>query len=285
MAALGINTDSFVYSRKGWAAMKVATGLFWLWEMWRVLFVNHYSGNPYPEGVSRLFDVSFLSVAPVSYVVFALAVAGVVFYFLEKQMAIALGIISAISVLVFTIERANGVQSRSELLSMIFIAQWVAYLVKRKEADVHNTAIFFSVQMVAAAYTMSGITKLMTSGLDWIVNPTNAVLQITKIFGQLNIELGFKAGIAYSKFTTGLLLHYPYLAQFLFAAALGIEVFAFTCVFSKPWARRYGLLLLALHIGMLFTVGIAIPVFVLMLLVYPLNVFGPLTPKGEQSNL
>lgn len=269
--------------------MKVATGLFWLWEMWRVLFVNHYSGNPYPEGVSRLVDVSFLAVAPVSYVVFALALAATLFYLLEKKMVVALGLISAVSVAVFTIERANGVQSRSELLSMIFIAQWVAYLVKRKEADAHNTAIFFSVQMVAAAYTMSGITKLMTSGLDWIINPTNAVLQITKIFGQLNIELGFKAGIAYSKFTTGLLLHYPYLAQFLFAAALGIEVFAFTCIFSKQWARTYGLLLLALHIGMLFTVGIAIPVFVLMLLVYPLNVFGMLTPppsplKGEPES-
>lgn len=264
--------------------MKIVTGLFWVSEMARILFVNQYTGNPYPEGVSRLLDFSFLSAAPFNYILFAALCVAVLLYFFEKQMIATLGLLSVVSVIVFTIERAQGVQSRSELLSMILIAQFVAYLVKRKEAGAYNTAIFFNVQMVAAAYVLSGITKLTTSGVDWIVNAQNAVLQITKIFGQLQIELGFNAGIGYSQWLTGVLLNHPHLTQFLFAMALAIELFAFVCLFSKTWARRYGLLLLALHLGMLFTVGIAIPVFVVMLLVYPVNVFGPLTPKGEPKS-
>ena len=262
--------------------MKIVTGLFWVSEMARILFINRYSGNPYPEGITRLLDFSFLTSSPFNYILFAVLCGAVVLYVLEKKMLITLAALSFISVVVFTIERAQGVQSRSELLSMIFIAQFVAYLYKR-DKEPHNTAIFFSVQMVAAAYTLSGITKLMTSGLDWVVNAQNSVLQITKIFGQLRIELGFAAGIGYSQWLTGVLLNHPHLAQFLFAVALAIELFAFVCLFSKTWARRYGLLLLALHIGMLFTVGIAIPVFVVMLLVYPVNVFG-LFVRNELPN-
>ncbi|MCW5906471.1 MAG: hypothetical protein KIS94_01310 [Chitinophagales bacterium] len=273
-----ISARSFEYTNEEWRLIKLFTGIIWLLEICRVLLLNNYTTAPYPEGIFRLADLSFIGISPVKYILVVIAVAGVIMYVAEKRMLAALLLLSLISLAVFTLERSNSVKSRSELLSLILLVQLAAYAKERfftKATTAHNTAMFYSIQMIAAAYVMSAISKLLTSGFDWIWQSQNFVVQITKISEQILIELQLDIS-SHTQWITGLLLAHPHVTHLFFAAALTVELFAFVACFSKTAAKRYGWALLALHLGMLLLIGIVIPVFVLLVLVYLLNISKPL---------
>lgn len=273
-----INTRSFEYSENEWRLIKLFTGIIWLLEICRVLLLNNYTTAPYPEGIFRLADLSFISTSPFQYLLVVIAVAGVIMYVAEKRMIATLLLLSFTSLAVFTLERSNSVKSRSELLSLIFLVQLAAYIKTRfftKEETAHNTAVFYSIQMVAAAYVMSAISKLLNSGLDWILQSQNFVVQITKISEQIWIEFGLDIS-RHTQWVTGVLLSHSHATHLFFAIALAVELLAFVACFSKTSARRYGWMLLALHLGMFLLIGIVIPVFVLLVLIYLLNISKPL---------
>jgi hypothetical protein len=265
----------FEYSHGEWLLVKILTGGLWLLVMARVALLNKYQGQPFPEGITRCFNCSVLVESPWSYIVMAVAAVLVVLYISEKYMLPALIGIALISVSVLSVERSHGVYSRDELWSMLFIAQAIAYARYtwaknefKQTTTPFNVAMFYSIQMIAAAYVMTGLTKVLTSGFDWVAHSPNIALQVNKIFQQLEIEFGWVSDNFYHRMVLSIIHDYPNFIRLLFVGAVAIELGAFLALFSRSAAKKYGYVLLLLHLGILMMVAIVIPVYIFCIMTY-----------------
>lgn len=272
-----INVD-FNYTKQEWFLIKLFTLGLWVYPIIKVIY--RYHSIPFPEGLCLLGDYTFISEPPFSHLL-TIATLGVsVLYLMERKMVFTTFCIALISVAVFSIERSNGIYHRKELLSAVFIAQFIGYLTAyiyrkkkhEKEIDAKNLAIRLSIQMVAAGYIIAGLTKVQTAGWEWISESPNAVVHVLKSFSQKSIDTQFGFLLEYGRFMVTNFIAYPNLIRAVFVTALLIELCAFIAMFGRRNARIYGCILLTMHLGMLSMMGVFLVAFVGLILIYLINV-------------
>lgn len=175
-------------------------------------------------------------------------------YVLEYQMKWATLGVSIISLLVFSIEESNGVYSRTAIFSAIFCVQTLAYWFTIKPIQ---QALAFSKQIIAAGYTLAGLSKMLHSGF-WPADAPYLLLQIKK--GILNNYYNFgnnddvQSQLAFFDFFT---LH-PNLLVCLLTIVLFVELFAFIALIGDKVCIVYGVLLLSMHLCIQLVMGIYI---------------------------
>jgi hypothetical protein len=270
---------NFQYSKDEWFLVKLLTLSLWILPVIKV--IGRYQSIPFPEGLCLFFDFTFVIQPPFSFIVILCAIAFSVLYLFERSMIITTLSLALISVVVFSIERSNGIFHRKELLSVVFIVQSVAYVRYylgsknlKSQTTATNLAMKYSVQAIAAGYMIAGITKLQNSGIGWITESPNMVVQIIKSFSQKSIDTQFAFLFDYGKYMSDMLIQYPNFIKVAFTAALLIELFAFIAMLGKRSARTYGFVLLTLHIAMLAMMGIVLAAFVGLLFIYLINIPG-----------
>ena len=265
---------SFSYSDKEWTVIRAITSIFWLATMWRVILV-YGDGNPFPEGICRWFDCSAFADGPLSWITLAVVSMLALAYVRGDSPLIITASMACMSVVILSIERCHGVQAREELWSMILLGQTAAQAryslgshYFRQTVPIQNILMAYSVQMLTVAYVTAGITKLQTSGFDWVLNSPNAQLQVIKLAAQLKIEFGLEWPSAYAH-SVGLFIdRFPLIFQSLFAFALLTELLAFIGMLSKRLSRLYGVILLFLHAGIMLVMFIVIPTFIVCIVAY-----------------
>lgn len=265
---------SFSYSDKEWAVTRAITSIFWLATMWRVILV-YGRGNPFPEGICRWFDCSALADGPLSWITLAVASLLALAYVRGNSPLIITASMACMSVVILSIERCHGVQAREELWSMILLGQTFAQVRHRlgnesfrQTVPEQNILMAYSVQMLTVAYVIAGITKLHTSGIDWVLNSPNVQLQVIKLAAQLKIEFGLEWPSAYADVVVLFIDRCPFLFRTLFALALLTELLAFIGMLSKRLSRLYGVMLLILHAGIMLVMFIIIPTFIVCIVAY-----------------
>lgn len=271
--------SKFIYSQAEWVPVKIITGIYWLLVMARVVLFNNYYGQPFPEGISRLYDFSILIQKPYAYIILCIAAVLVLLYIMERYMIPVLLSISIISMAILSVERSHGVSSRDELCSLVFIAQAIAYIRYalanqefRAVNKVYSIAIFYTIQVIAAAYTISAISKLQAAGIHWVTQSPNIVLALYKLKGQIAIEFGWPRAIAHIDSVINFITAHPLVTRILFSGAICIELFSFTAMLSRKHARCYGWLLIMLHIGIATVTIIFIPTFIIFVAVYMIGI-------------
>ena len=141
--------------------------------------------------------------------------------------------------------------------------------------------MFLTIQAIGTAYVISAVTKLQVSGFGWVLNAQNIAVEIVKSGCQKTIDTQFVEIENYARFIASAILNYPYTTKLIFCIALLIELFAFTAGFSKNIARKYGWLLMLLHAGMFFVIGILIIPFAALVFIYLVNPVGAVLCFGK----
>ena len=177
--------------------------------------------------------------------------------------------------MVFTIEVSNGIFRRNDLFSFVFFAQFLAYLFKLKNIDsnIKKNRVQFSVQVIAVGYTLSAISKLYTSGLNWILDGRKMPLQIMKSFFYSYVNEGNIYFIQKGNEMANNLNNNLYLIYFLLGFSLFLELFALVSIFNKKNALIYGLLLMLMHLGIYITLDIVIKGVYIPMLIFLVNPF------------
>ena len=259
-----------IYTPLEWKFIKITLVIFWLKAICLILIENN--SIPIPTGILGFLptntNISFsFKLICIIAIIFSLY-----FYVLEKKMVWATLFLFIISVLVFTIEESNGIFHRNGLFSFVFFAQFWAYIYKNKKIDsnIEKNRVQFSVQVIAVGYTLSAISKLNVSGINWILDSRKMPLQIMKSFYYSYVDHGNyyfieKANEVINSFNNN--IHFIYL---LLAFSLFLELFALISIISKKHALVYGVLMLLMHIGIytymnIKIVGIIFPMMVFML--------------------
>jgi hypothetical protein len=259
------------YTTIEWEFMKISFVIFWLNAIITIFIEDNFI--PMPIGVlSFLQPNSSISVS-LKLVCLILIMIAIYFYISEKQMIWVTSFLFITSVLVFSIEESNGIFRRNDLFSFIFFSQFFSYVFKAKNIDsnIEKNRVQFSVQVIAVGYTLSAISKLNASGLNWVFDGRKMPLQIMKSFFYSYVNDGNNFFIQKGNEMIKTFNNNLYLVYFLLGFSLFLEFFAVVSIFNKKISFIYGLLLLVMHIGIFWVLDVAIKGIYIPMLIFMVN--------------
>lgn len=261
--------DSFASAK--WLCVKVALAGIFCSLLSKTLF--RYSGIPYPVGLYSLFEGNFLHnpVVKTGFLFFVIVL--LVLYLSERKMVWVTALLFVSGVLVFSVEESNGIWGRAGLLSLVFFAQFAAYFFHTcdKTSNLNYNRIQFSLQFVAAVYTLSAISKLYNSGIDWVIDSPSIALQAQKDYEYAFVTYG---DITYREkgiHAAGWVMQHPLVIKLLVCGALLLEAFSGLMLINRKSAFMTGLLLLCMHIGIFQLLNISFMTISVPMAVFCLN--------------
>lgn len=169
-------------------------------------------------------------------------------------------------------------RERSLSRGVVFVRRWM-----------HNASVHLAKLMLAAAYVVSGCSKLIESDGQWIYKVPLMALQITK--GNLRDQantLVEKTGFFQMQLPQ-LIIDYPNLARIFFGMGLGLELFCFLALVGRRWAFLFGVGLITMHwfIGQIMALHFDLHVYCLAIFFVNLpgvfRLFGPVRDESDLS--
>jgi hypothetical protein len=139
------------------------------------------------------------------------------------------------------------------LLALVLLAQLVAYVqsavAPRTASNAHAVATHYSLEVIAAAYVLSGLMKIVLSGGKWLDQVPMVAIDIAKAHGQLYCTTGESGLLARADAIGATILSHPNATRTLFAPAVLFELAAGAAVFGRTVALLVGVCLVAMHRG------------------------------------
>jgi hypothetical protein len=184
-----------------------------------------------------------------------------VVYALGRLPALTTTLLLAVTVLVGTYTNSNGsIKHHHQVVSLILLAQcawhWWWVLRHRRPDPVRvvadplardRWAAFVSQQAIVAAYVVTGLTKVLTSGFfGWIKAAANYPVQLRKT----NLQAAYSRADVQTAAGSGLeswLVAHPVASNAMLGAGLLLELGAILALLGRRWSFVYGLLLIAFH--------------------------------------
>lgn len=197
-----------------------------------------------------------------------------ILYLFEIWMVFVTLFISIIAFGVLSAHESFGIQQRTGILVLIWFAQFIAYFIKSFSLtyDIRKNRIFLPVQVIVACYTLSGLSKLYTSGFSWFMDSQLLVLQILKTNQVQYINGQIALSEIYSSIVHFVLNHGDFMS-ILLMGALFIETTSGMALINKKVRILYGVLLLSMHIGIVLFFHIQIRAFIVPMILFMLNPF------------
>jgi hypothetical protein len=228
---------------------------------------------PYPASLCVLINCNQVLQNPFKWIIAIVIVSALLLYLFEVRMVYTTLLLFFLSLLIYSIEESNGLLTRRGVLSLLFFAQFLAYLFNniRPRNSLAKDRIQFTAQFIAAAYLLAAISKLTTSGMAWISDSPNVALQVLKSFDYSYFDTGLKEELYRGAHMSSLIAAHLVWVKFLFGSALILEFFSFMLLGSKRTAFIYALFLLAMHIGILITMDIFFPTITFPLITFLIN--------------
>lgn len=259
------------YTKTEWIFIKIPFALTLLVMLSYVFILGK---NPsYPLSVCQFFDCSILLKKPVSIMLFILASIAVVFYLFEKYMIPSLSFLTLLSIITFSTADSAGIFDRFDVLSLVLAAQLTAYLFayfnKKANKYLYKNRIQFPIQLIAAAYTLAGLSKLYHSGLSWVLGYKGLALQARKAIGDKYAIEGSELLLMKLNTVPVFIIEHPTLLIILLSFSLFFELFAITATFNKKYAFIWGILLTMMHIGIFISMNVAVfPIIICMIIFF-----------------
>lgn len=228
------------------------------WLIWRLLpFEVVYVAQPVPNGLGRLFDLTFLAEAELWHVLRLGAGMGLLLYVVGVAPVVSLGWPTLLLTSFGALENSQGaIGHHLQLTCMVALAQWGVYLTCARQGlrqifwpnlDNHRLAVHWAKIVIAAGYVASACVKLIASGGLWLVQLPDISLQLIKTHANVYydtlrpIEGWVATQLPY------LISEHPNLTRFFFAPGLVLELLAFIALAGRARALLIGGGLLVMH--------------------------------------
>ncbi len=258
-----------------------------------------------PTGLAVLFDLTWLSRPGVFTACRIVLGIGAALYLAKRFMLLATGAMALVHILIFTLDNSQGATNHAyQLLSLVLLAQFLTYLspsigrlIERWKktklprlfpADIRldDLAIYFSQQAIAAAYLITGLTKLIRSKGLWAWQTPNISVELIKTNAQnFYNRLETDATYEHRHLVAQWMIDNPMITRVLMGGGLAIELFAFVALRGRLWALGAGLAIIALHWGIDISMGLFFKYHIALVIIFYLNLpywIGRLIPAGEK---
>jgi hypothetical protein len=266
---------------QGWELVIMRAAFSWL--LWRMLPTDiPYSHQPVPNGMGRLFDLSFLAHAGLFATLRGVFLGALLLFTAGGIPFISLGYAALLLTMVGALENSQGaIGHHLQLVCMVALSQWVVYLGYLKRApvvwippahDSHQRAANWAILVIAASYVTSACVKLIASGGLWVVQLPDISLQLIKTHANVYYDtLNPQSGWIATQLPHFIATH-PHLTRLFFAPGLLLELFAFLALVSRRWALFFGLGLLTMHLLVRCVMNLSFGAHEWLLVIYLVNV-------------
>lgn len=254
-----------------WLFIKISYLFFWLNLLLNIIAFTGEATLPF--GIAKLVSLNFLFDSKLKFILVAPALTLAVLYLFEKWMPVTTLLMTALTLLLISHHESTGVFLRATAYSTVIGAQALAYGIKyfKADFDLEKYRIQFPVQIIAATYTLAGLSKLMTSGIEWIDTGKFFSLQILKNQYFFYIDSGSAAmkEIAWQK--AEWFNNHLGTVKFFLASSLLLELACFAALVNKKMRAAMGFMLLGMHIGIFYVMGIMIGGVAFNMVIFFLN--------------
>ncbi len=251
----------------GWAMLRGFPGVLRRGELthpagWARWGGQRLLANPVLPGVTRfLFEIALVA------------------YVAGLGEPVALGALLAIWAIAVTANSSHGAVNHGHYLTGVILAAqlggWVAHAVAGAGTGpvvldtAPKTAVWWTVQGVAATYAASGIAKVIDSGFGWIARSPSLVL-----YAAANLGTRPRAGAGRPR---ALRLidaagRHPGMARIVFGAGLVLEILAPLSLFNRWTLVAGGVVLWIFHRANQEFLGLAFGQYRMILVIYFINI-------------
>lgn len=271
--------------------MRIGLGFVVIRTFSRIMIFRPSHDLRHPVGIARVVNLRFVASRSVARWMQYGAYVAALCYAADQVVPFALAYLSVALIVEVTYRSSDGsVDHGDHLLTVILTAQAIATLVWNV-ADRWNwdlgvvladsqqaTAVWWSIQAIAAVYFTSGLAKLINTGCRWIGRSTMLLLagygraETERMTAKANAADGRSAArIQNAEVVISAMSNRLVLAQCAFAAGLIIELASPIGLLGETVLMVTGLGLIALHVGNQVLLRLPFPEFQLLVLIYFVN--------------
>ncbi len=233
-----------------------------------------YPEAPEPVGIAKLIPLGWLSDPAAGRVAMWVMVAGLVAYaavplrLLKYPALVVLLVHNA----VFTLNNSQGSTHHGyQIITLTLLAQvavlWmpaVCKWLKRRPPipeglGVGDLWVYYSQLAIAGAYVIAGVSKLLRSGVGWIIESPLIAVQVVKTHSQnyynyLQEEFA-GMGMQYAEWIAA----HPWLTRLMLTGGLLLELLAFLALIGRGWALAIGAAMIGLHVSISMVMHLHFP--------------------------
>src|ERR1043165_6650696 len=190
--------------------------------------IPDFRGAIIHENICSYIDCSYAIKLP--YVGLAIAGGLGLMYLFEVAMLVCLPLLAVVSFYLFSYLEAVGLKGEYGLFSLTFLSQFIAYVRHKRNpaTDLATERVHFPLQLIAAAYVLSAISKLWVSGLGWFnENAVNFAVQIYREYSSSYASSGQIAFEGLARDYSSFILQNVWLIKLLLGFCVLIEACAF----------------------------------------------------------
>ncbi len=221
--------------------------------------VSTFTEQPHPTGLAQWMDLTFFANADVARWLMTGVWICLPFYIAGIGLPLVTGWLLFVNVGACTLGASQGDTGHTfQVVGLLLLAQWISsvwrVLVKPTRVrewalagtDALRHSFDWTGQMLAAAYVVSAVSKLVASGGLWIWKTPYFAVQIQKAN-----DMEFHNTLVHEprqmQWLADLLLAHPGWARVFIGIALPLELLAFLACFNRRLALVVGLALIAFH--------------------------------------
>jgi hypothetical protein len=239
-----------------------------------IFCLYRYHTVHFPKGICMLLNCSVLLQFPVREITAGLLIGATILYLFEKAMLPATSVLFVFALLVLSVDESNGNPAENGIITLLFFVQMCAYAIHffNPKSPLYKNRIQFSLQIAAAVYVLAGISKLTVGGIAWFTRDAPLfVLEVKRKYYTMYTATG---NIYYAEHARQLacwINSHPLEIKFALLATVVIELSAFAVIIWRQAAIWVGLLLVLMHVGIFFIMGIFFPTVVVPMLAIMVN--------------
>lgn len=282
------------YSRAEMALMRLGLAALIVFLFPFAQFTS-FDAQPHPRGFAQWLDLSVISRPEVGIALRAMMCAAALAYVFRRAMVPSLGVILCSLTAAGTLANSQGgVGHGTQILTLVVLGQtlawgqaalqgWTGALLrpmtpgpKEKLGSewrdaVERRAVFYGMQLAAASYVISGITKIQVTDGRWIRYLPNLSIQIIKTHAQEFYSSLGGPGMDRAMRIAEFILAHPNLVRVVLGVALYLEVFAFVGLANRRMALLIGSGLVAMHLAIDLVMSLTFSLNILILLIFFVN--------------
>ncbi len=233
-----------------------------------------FPAQPYPVGICNLIDCTLPGSGPIKFLTYAILATAAILYVWEKAMLFSTFTLFLLSLTLLSLEESNGYKGENGLVTLLLLVQFLAYLFHaiRKQDNLAHNRVQYSIQIIAAVYILSGISKMYYSGISWFMEDAPGfILEVQRVCNLEFAATGFagfrEKGNTISEFLT----NNPVILHGILFFTVVIELGSFIMLFGKKYAFGYAFLFLGMHIGIYLVMDIFFPTIMIPMLIFAVN--------------
>lgn len=250
--------ETETYGNSFWLCAKLCLMCLWMGTL--IGMIMNGSTCPFPAGICKFYDFNVLFEGTGRILLLITILLLAIAYLLDIKMVWVTGLMFFISMVVISHRESSGIFDRATLYSTIFGAQFVAYCryAFNGNFNIRFYRVQYSIQIIAATYVLSGISKLHDSGLHWASGGGLYCLQVVK-------------GGAFAYYTDGniiwlqqayeqaySLMQHNDITRLMLSMSLILEITCFLAAYNYRLRLLYGIALFFMHLGIAWLMNILI---------------------------